>query len=85
MEKDYLFMAIRSLRPTSEFTYSAQDYATIRWDNLEGKAPTQSEIEAEITKIKAAEISDIETKATAKAALLARLGMTAEEAALLLS
>jgi hypothetical protein len=52
---------------------------------LEGKAPTQSEIDAEIVKIKAAEVSDKAEKATAKAALLERLGITADEATLLLS
>ena len=38
----------------------------------------------EIAKRKATEDADAQTKATAKAALLERLGMTADEAALLL-
>jgi len=81
----YLADAIRSLRPSSEFSYTNDDYSTIQWDVLEGKAPTQAEINAEIEKLKAAEIVETETKATAKAALLDRLGITADEAALLLS
>jgi hypothetical protein len=81
----YLADAIRSLRPSSEFSYTNDDYSTIQWDVLEGKAPTQAEINAEIEKLKAAEITETETKATAKAALLDRLGITADEAALLLS
>jgi hypothetical protein len=84
MEKDYLYEAIRSLKPTAEFTYTSQDYLTIKWDVLEGDAPTQAAIDAEITKIKADEIADAAAKATAKAALLTKLGITADEAALLL-
>jgi hypothetical protein len=81
----YLLDAIKSLRPLAEFSYTNDDYSTVKWDVLEGKAPTQSEIDAEIAKIKAAEITDVQTKAAAKAALLDRLGITADEAALLLS
>jgi hypothetical protein len=81
----YLSEAIKSLRPSAEFSYLDDDYSTIQWDVLEGTAPTQSEIDAEIAKIKAAEITDAQTKAAAKAALLDRLGITADEAAMLLS
>lgn len=83
--KDYLADAIKSLRPSAEFSFLEQDYATIKWDVLEGKAPTEAEINAEIAKIKADEITEAASKATAKAALLKRLGITADEAALLLS
>jgi hypothetical protein len=83
--KNYLFKAIKNLKPESQFSFLANDYSTIQWDILEGKAPTQSEIDAEIVKIKAAEVSDKAEKATAKAALLERLGITADEATLLLS
>ena len=82
--KDYLVDAIKSLRPESEFSFTDNDYSTVKWDVLEGKAPTQAEIAAEIEKIKAAEITEAAEKAIAKAALLERLGITADEAALLL-
>lgn len=82
--RDYLADAIKSLRPSAEFSFIEQDYSTIQWDVLDGKAPTKAEIDAEIAKIKADEITEAETKATAKAALLERLGITADEAALLL-
>ena len=52
---------------------------------LEGKAPTQAEIDQAIEQVKADEITQAAAKATAKAALLDRLGITAEEAVLLLS
>ena len=82
--KNYLSAAIKSLRPTAEFSFIEDDYSTIKWDILEGDAPTKAEIDKEIAKIKADEAKEIESKATAKNALLDRLGITAEEAALLL-
>ena len=79
-----LVKAIRLIKPTSEFSYQNEDYSTIKWDVLEGNAPTQAEIDAAIEQVKADKIA-AETKATAdRAALLARLGITEEEAALLL-
>ena len=83
--KDYLADAIKSLRPSSEFSFLEQDYSTVKWDVLDGNAPTQAEINSEIARIKAAEITEAQTKADDKAALLERLGITADEATLLLS
>jgi len=82
---DYLVLAIKKLKPKSEFSITNNDYSTIKWDVLEGTAPTQSEIDAAIEQVKADEIAEAEAKATAKADLLAKLGITAEEAKLLLS
>jgi hypothetical protein len=81
----YLAKAIRKLKPTAEFSFTDNDYSTIKWDVLEGNAPTQAEINVAIEQVKVDE-TQAETKAAAdKAALLARLGITAEEATLLLS
>jgi hypothetical protein len=85
MEKDYLSAAIKSLRPTSEFSYINEDYSTIKWDVLEGKAPTLEEVELEIDHLKELDAQSKLDKATAKAELLIKLGITADEAALLLS
>jgi len=82
---EYLFRAIKNLHPEAEFSYTEQDYATIAWDILEGKAPTQTEIDAEIARIKAEDALQEQYKAEAKVALLERLGITEEEAKLLLS
>ena len=79
-----LAAAIQSLRPNSEFTYQNDDYSTIEWQVLDGNAPTQLEVDAAIKALKAEIKADEETKATAKAALLERLGISADEAALLL-
>jgi hypothetical protein len=83
--KNYLSAAIQRLRPTAEFSYSNNDYSTIQWDVLEGDAPTKAEIDAAIKAIEAEEKANEAKAATDKAALLAKLGITADEAKLLLS
>jgi hypothetical protein len=76
--------AIFSLRPNCEFTLQNHDYSTIEWIVLEGEAPTAKEVEAEIKKIEAADAAKEAADAQAKGALLDRLGITADEAKLLL-
>ena len=83
--EDYLLKAIKKLKPNAEFSFQADDYSTIKWDVLEGNAPTQSEINAAIEQVKVEEAQAEITKPQAKADLLARLGITADEARLLLS
>jgi hypothetical protein len=82
---DYLTRAILSLREGSQFAIQGDDYSTIVWHELQGAAPTTKEIDEEITRIKAAEVKQAAERATAKTALLERLGITADEAALLLA
>lgn len=82
---NHLVAAIRKLRPNSEFSFQNNDYSTIKWDVLKGDAPTQAEVDAAIEQVKADEIVLAKAKAEAKAALLDRLGITAEEARLLLA
>jgi hypothetical protein len=79
-----LVKAIRFLKPSAQFSFTDDDYSTIQWDVLEGDAPTQSEIDAAIKQVKADDAQAQTDKAASKAALLARLGITADEAALLL-
>jgi len=77
-----LSKAIRKLKPNSEFSFIADDYSTIKWDILEGEAPTQAEIDAAIEQVKAdeaqAEIDRAAKKAEAEAKLAA-LGLTADD------
>ena len=80
-----IVQAIWKLRPKSEFSFTNEDYSTIKWDSLDGVAPTQAEIEAAIQQINAEVIAAKAKAATDKAALLAKLGITADEAKLLLS
>ncbi len=81
----YLVKAIQKLKPTSEFSFTENDYSTIKWDILEGEAPTQAEIDAAIEEVKADEAQAQLDKAAQKQALLNRLGITEAEAHLLLS
>ena len=82
---DYLFKAIKKLKPNAEFSFTNNDYSTIKWDILEGEAPTQAEINDAIEQVKADDIAEAEAKAAQKAALLDRLGITEDEAKLLLA
>lgn len=70
---DYLFKAIKKLKPTAEFSFSDNDYSTIKWDLLEGDAPSQAEIDVAIKEIKAQEAQAELDKAAKKAAAEAKL------------
>jgi len=85
MKSIYISKAITKLRPTAEFSFTNDDYSTIKWAVLEGDAPTQKEIDEAIKEVKADEIAEAKSKASAKSALLAKLGLTEDEAKLLLS
>jgi hypothetical protein len=80
----YLAKAIKLLKPTAEFSYIEEDYSTIDWQILEGDAPTLAEIDEAIEQVKLNEVAEAQAKADAKAALLERLGITDDEAKLLL-
>jgi len=85
MEQDLLVKAIKKLCPTAEFSFQDNDYSTVKWDVLEGDAPTQTQIDVAIEQVKVEEAQAEITKVQAKADLLARLGITEDEARLLLS
>ncbi len=79
-----LVLAIKRLRPTSEFSIVGGDYSTVKWDVLEGDAPSISEIEATIAEIEAEEIAKEASKIAAAESAVAKLsaiGLTAEEIA----
>lgn len=82
MNTQYLSQAIKLLKPNSQFSFTNNDYSTIKWDVLEGDAPTQKEIDDAIEQVKADEIAETEAKAAAKSAAqakLAALGLTVED------
>lgn len=81
----YLDWAIQSLRPEAEFTFNDADYSTVNWIKLDGKAPTKSEVDAEIKKIKAQMAIQDAEREVKRQAILNRLGITKEEAQILLS
>jgi TfoX/Sxy family transcriptional regulator of competence genes len=79
---NYLTKAIQRLKPTAEFSFTENDYSTIKWDVLDGKAPTKAEIEAAIELVKADEAKAEAAKQTAKEtaqAKLAALGLTTDD------
>ena len=80
----YLTQAIQLLKPTAEFSFTDNDYSTIKWDVLEGNAPTQAEIDDAIEQVKADELAEAEAKEAQRQAILDRLGLTADEAKLIL-
>ena len=84
-ESQLLVDAIRLLKPTSEFVISNDDYSTITWHSIEGTAPTQAEVTAAIAEVTKADAAAQEQQAKAKGDLFTKLGITADEARLLLS
>lgn len=85
MMDTYLIQAIHSLRPGSEFSITNNDYLTIHFDVLEGTKPTLAQVNAEIARLKQEDSNKTILDAKNKAALLERLGMRADDVALLLS
>ena len=76
---NYLARAIKKLKPTAQFSFTDDDYSTIKWDVLDGDAPTQKEIDAAIKQVKADEIAEAKAKAIQRQAILDRIGLTADE------
>ncbi len=81
-EGQYITQAIKNLRPNAEFSFTNDDYSTIKWDVLEGNAPTQAEVDAAIEAIKQEEVqaeAEAAAKKAAAEAKLAALGLTADD------
>jgi len=85
MEPRIITRAIKELRPDAEFAFSDDDLSTLEWHNAKATRPTDAEILARCEVVIANIETEATTKAAAKAALLERLGITADEANLLLS
>jgi hypothetical protein len=84
-ESQLLVDAIRLLKPNSEFVITSNDYQTIEWYAMEGTAPTKAQIDAAIEQVKLNDQNAADAAETQKQAVLDRLGITADEARLLLS
>ena len=74
--------AIKFIRPNAEFILNDDKLTWLDKTQIE---PTEAEIKTGLIAYEAAMQAETEAKETAKAALLDRLGITAEEAVLLLS
>lgn len=78
----YLSKAILHLKPTAEFSFTDNDYSTVKWDKITGNAPTQPEIDAAIEIVKTQENNAKAAAAAAKEsaqAKLTALGLTIED------
>jgi hypothetical protein len=82
MKHSEIVKTIQFIRPDAEFSLSGDE---LTWLDKKQTQPTDAEIEAGFIAYQTALKSEAKTKADAKAALLNRLGITAEEAVLLLS
>ena len=71
------------LCPNTEWTINDNDYDTIVW--IKGEPITKAEFQAGFAKYDAWKAEQDSKNASDKAALLAKLGITADEAKLLLS
>jgi hypothetical protein len=80
----YFQEALKALRPNEEFS-TYEDDSVIVWNNESVKTPSHTEIIAKIEELKAKDEAEINKKAQAKAAIADRLGLTADELALLLA
>jgi hypothetical protein len=85
MQSEFLVQAIRKLRPNAEFSFTDRDSSTIVWDKIEGNPPTDQEIAAAVIEVQNEMAQAETTRVAQKAALLERLGITQDEANLLLS
>jgi hypothetical protein len=79
------FNAIRFLYPDAIFSMVDDDVKQITWVGQEYPIPTAKALKDAIKACEDAEAKAIADKEAAKSALLERLGITAEEASLLLS
>lgn len=82
---EYLVLAIKSLHPEAEFSFTDNDYSTIKFDIIDGDKPTLTQVNAEMARLKKADADRALKTAEDKAALLERLGLTEAEAKLLLA
>jgi hypothetical protein len=77
--------AIHILRPKAEWVIQGEDYAGLEWLDKKQVKPTEEEIQAKIAELPQLRTAAKATKAAEKAALLTKLGITDDEAKLLLS
>ena len=85
MTSQEIMDALFYLAPNSEFSFTETDLSTLKWDSIDIQRPTDKDIIAAIPLAKAAKEAAKADKAAARQAILDRLGITAEEAALLLA
>lgn len=83
MDNVTISKALQILAPGAEWTLTGDDYSKIEWLSDTAK-PTAKQVADKVAELPAIELAAKETAAAEKAAILDRLGITAEEATLLL-
>jgi hypothetical protein len=84
MKSKDIIDAIYSINPIAEFTFNDTDLDTLQWHG-KTKPLTKEQILAAFENNKTVKAQELAQKAVDKAALLDRLGITEDEAKLLLS
>lgn len=82
MQKDYPTILLRRY-PGAQWSLIGDNYADLEWLD-DSEKPSKEELDAQWTSVQAEIKQEKTAKAQAKEALLERLGITADEAALLL-
>jgi len=78
-------IAIKSLRPDVEWSMSGDDVENIIWHTPNVEPLTEKEVQDEIIRLEQAQEDEQVVKATQKAAILERLGLTEDELRVVLS
>ena len=81
MEHDKVVKSIQFIRPNAQFTLLGDE---LTWLDTSQIKPTEAEIEAGWVSYQSAQAAEAATKAAQRQALLTRLGITEDEARLLL-
>jgi hypothetical protein len=77
--------ALEILRPGEAWLLTDDDYSQIQWLEKKTQAPSIEEVEAKVAELPQLKAAAEATKAAEKAAVLAKLGLNAEEVTALLS
>ena len=85
MNNDDLLKGLSFIRPNSEWVWRGNDYNGLEWLDTTSEKPTFEEIQNAVNAYKTKQEQEKLQAASAKQALLDRLGITEEEAKLLLS
>jgi hypothetical protein len=83
MNPDYAIILTRRY-PNKQWTLNGDDYDGLTWLD-EGNPPSKTELDALWSDVQAEIVNEKQAKETARAAVLAKLGLTAEEVAVLLA
>jgi len=76
--------AINLYNPNAQWTLLGDDYDTLDWHSVDIAKPTKAELEDLLLEVEAVKAQQDAQAAADKAALLTKLGITADEAKLLL-